>query len=146
MEKYVKIIGFENYEVSDLGNIRNIKTGRILKPIKSKRGYYQLGLYKNNDKKYYSQKVHRIVAMMHLENIENLTDVDHKDRNRLNNAASNLRWVSKKVNLENSLFGKNPYLTINDISGKYCVYYPLTRQYFECITIDDAVLKFLSLQ
>ena len=31
-EEYKQIEDFENYEVSNLGNVRNKKTGRILKP------------------------------------------------------------------------------------------------------------------
>ena len=32
MEEYKFIKDFPNYEVSNLGNVRNIKTGKILKP------------------------------------------------------------------------------------------------------------------
>jgi hypothetical protein len=31
MEEWRQIEGYENYSVSDLGNVRNDKTGRILK-------------------------------------------------------------------------------------------------------------------
>jgi hypothetical protein len=143
MEKYKQIIGFENYEVSDFGNVRNFKTGRILKARISKRGYYQLGLYKN--KKFHSVKIHRIVALMFLENKENFTDVDHKDRNRLNNIPSNLRWVTKKTNNDNSMLGKNSYITFNDVTNKFLVYHSITHQYFEYNHITDATSKFLSL-
>ena len=143
MEIYKKIIGFENYEVSDLGNVRNVKTGRILKARISKRGYYQLGLYKN--KKFHSVKIHRIVALMFLENEENFIDVDHKDRNRLNNIPSNLRWVTKKTNNDNSMLGKNTYITYNDITNKFLVYHSLTRQYFEYNNINEATSNFLIL-
>ncbi len=30
MEEYKIITGYENYEISNLGNVRNIKTNRIL--------------------------------------------------------------------------------------------------------------------
>ena len=36
-ETFVKIDGFEKYEVSNLGKVRNIKSGRILKPYLTKK-------------------------------------------------------------------------------------------------------------
>ena len=39
MEEYKIIKGFENYEVSNFGNIINNKTNRILKPGIDGRGY-----------------------------------------------------------------------------------------------------------
>lgn len=142
MEKYIKIKNFEHYEISDRGNIRNIKTGRILKPRIGKRGYYQLNLRKDN--RSYSMKVHRLVAITHLDNPNNLPEVDHIDRNKLNNVVSNLRWTTKETNLRNTVLGKNPYITYNDINNKYLVYYPITHQYFEYSALNDAILKFMS--
>ncbi len=34
-----------NYEVSSIGRVRNVDTGRILKPVLIKGGYYQVSLY-----------------------------------------------------------------------------------------------------
>ena len=45
--------------------------------------------------------VHRLVAELFVPNPHNLKQVDHRDRNRLNNAASNLRWVTAQQNAEN---------------------------------------------
>ena len=39
VETFVKIEGFEKYEVSNLGKVRNIKSGRILKPFPNRGGY-----------------------------------------------------------------------------------------------------------
>jgi len=38
-------------------------------------------------------RVHRLVAMSFVKNINSLSMVDHIDRNNLNNSVSNLRWV-----------------------------------------------------
>ena len=53
VETFKKFDGFENYSVTDHGNVRNDKTGRILKPG-CDRGYLKVCLRKNektHDKK-----------------------------------------------------------------------------------------------
>lgn len=141
MEKYLQILEFPNYEVSNLGNVRNIKTRRILKTQISKRGKYsQLNLSKYG--KTYAVKVHRLVATTHLDNPNNYLEIDHKDRNKLNNNSSNLRWVTSRVNQENSL-SSNPYITFNNLTNKYLVYIPLLQQYSEYELIEEAISKFL---
>ena len=47
VETYKKIEGFENYSVSDFGNVRNNKTGRILKENIMPNGYLHMGLRKD---------------------------------------------------------------------------------------------------
>ena len=52
-ETWAKINGWPNYEVSTYGNVRNVKTGRILKPmIKDKqKPYLKVNLYNNGKSK-----------------------------------------------------------------------------------------------
>ena len=49
VETFKTIEGFENYSVSDLGNVRNDKTGRILKGVDTN-GYLRVDLRKNKTK------------------------------------------------------------------------------------------------
>jgi len=97
MESWKVIAGFENYEVSDLGNVRNIKTGRILKPNSDK--YLIVNL--TNNKKAISKAIHKLVANAFLENPLNKKCVDHIDHNTKNNKITNLRWCSQQQNLQN---------------------------------------------
>lgn len=127
METYKQINEYPDYEISDMGNIRNIKTKRILKPQTSRKGYFRVSLYKN--KKLYIVEIHRLVAITYIENLDMSNQVDHIDRNRLNNNISNLRWLSKEDNLKNRVFNKpmiyycditnSFYLKINDCVTKY---------------------------
>lgn len=96
MEKWRDIEGFADYEVSDLGNVRNKKNLRILKPRKNKGGYLQVNLYK--DKKCTRKKVHRLVATAFLNIEEDKNCVDHKNGIRDDNRLENLRWCTVKEN------------------------------------------------
>lgn len=96
MEEIWKTIeNYENYEVSSLGNIRNIVTNKMLKPS-NKSGYYHVSLTNKLSKKTF--KVHRLVALTFFQNPENKSDVNHKDKNKLNNTLENLEWNTRKEN------------------------------------------------
>ena len=99
MEVFKKIEEYENYEISNMGNVRNIVTGRILKPCKNNMGYLSVTLYKNNIRKTFL--IHRLVGYAFIPNPQNLTEIDHIDRIRTNNSISNLRWISKSNNNRN---------------------------------------------
>ena len=96
VETFVKIEGFENYEVSNLGKVRNIKSGRILKPFLHRDGYLVHGLYENNKRK--NLFLHRIMAIAFIDNPEEKPKVNHIDENKLNNDLSNLEWCTVREN------------------------------------------------
>ena len=102
------------YKVSNLGkilslNYKNTGKAELLKPSKTKDGYFQVILYKNGESK--TCRVHRLVAEAFLENPENLPEVNHKDENKKNNFVflnedgsvdkkrSNLEWKTHKDNI-----------------------------------------------
>lgn len=93
-EVWKDIANYDKYEVSSFGNVRNKKTGRILKPSNIG-GYYSVGL---SNKKTNSFSVHRLVALAFIENPENKLHVNHKDKNSLNNKLINLEWNTAKEN------------------------------------------------
>lgn len=47
--------------------------------------------------------LHRLVAEHNIPNPENLPQVNHKDRNKLNNHPSNLEWVTNQQNSEHAI-------------------------------------------
>ena len=99
--KWKKIDGYDNYSVSEDGEVRNDKTGRILKPKYNNDGYQRVGLCKNGKVKYFS--VHRLVAEAFIPNSNNLSYVDHINTIRDDNCVENLRWCTHKENCNNTL-------------------------------------------
>ena len=99
-EEFRPIPGFEGYKVSNFGNVMG-KKNTILKYSCSKGGgfYPSIALYK--DKKWYSSRIHRLVALAFIPNPDNLPSVDHIDRNKSNNNVNNLRWADQKTQINN---------------------------------------------
>jgi hypothetical protein len=99
-ENWLPIAGYEGlYEVSDLGRVKNIKTGRIMKPKLEKNGYTRATLHNKGEKKCY---IHRLVLQTFLP-IEDKMDCDHRNHIKNDNRLVNLRWAT---NSENARFQK----------------------------------------
>lgn len=91
---------YEGYSVSTLGNVRNDRTGRILKPGKTKLGYLIVTVGGK------SRYIHQLVmdTFMPISKVEasSLTDIDHIDSCRSNNRLSNLRRCTHSQNLRSA--------------------------------------------
>jgi hypothetical protein len=106
MEEEYKIIkDFENYEISNFGNIKNVKTGRILKKTIDGHGYHMVKLCKEGKK--VNKKIHKLVGNAFIPNPLNKNCIDHKDGNRLNNNIDNLRYVTYQENNMNRKIATN---------------------------------------
>ena len=97
--KQIIIDGEEwHYEVSDSGDVRNTKTGKVLKQRKDGNGCYLIvGLYKDGKQRMFL--VHRLVATMFIPNPNNLDTVNHINENKLDNRSCNLEWLSMLDNI-----------------------------------------------
>ncbi len=95
MEEWKVISGFENYEVSNQGYVRSKKTGLILK-TQVTNGYHCV--YLRNLGKKQKLKIHRLVALHFIQQLNDKTHVNHVDGNKENNTQYNLEWVTPKEN------------------------------------------------
>jgi len=91
------LIGYKGlYEVSDLGNIRSLLKGIVLKKRGHYKGYDRVCVYKNNVRE--TILIHRAVAMSFLPNPQELPVVNHKDSDKKNNNLKNLEWATFSEN------------------------------------------------
>lgn len=87
------------YEVSNLGRIRNIKTGKILIPCPSEKGYMMVCLRCIDDRSR-NIKIHRIVAWHFVPGrTKARNEVNHEDGDKTHNWATNLKWCTRKENI-----------------------------------------------
>jgi len=90
-EIYKEIKGieeFKNFEISNLGNVRNKNSKNILQGQIYKKGR----LYEYNKKRIYA---HELVSKHYLPKPEGEYELIHLDKNTLNNNINNLLWVEK---------------------------------------------------
>jgi len=111
MEIWRKIEGFENYEVSNLGNVKRLDSlvyqsgkiykykGRILKQENVK-GYKRVSLSKGEIIKRFP--VHRLVSIYFHINFNDKKCVNHINGIKTDNRSINLEWVSYSENEKHS--------------------------------------------
>ena len=124
MEEWKFINGYENYKISDHGNVKNNITNKMLKHRINNRGYNNVDLY-NIGKR--TKPIHRLVAEAFLENPDNKRCVDHIDRDKLNNHKSNLRYAT---NSENNM---NKSRQSNNTSGAIGVFFRKDRNKWRAV-------------
>lgn len=98
MEKWIILSEpYNNYAVSDTGQVKNVKTDKILSQhLRNNDGYLQVSLWAQGKRK--SFPVHRLVALNFLDNSDNKRDVNHINGIKTDNRVENLEWVTPSEN------------------------------------------------
>lgn len=144
MEIWKTIKYFEDYQVSNLGNVKMTandasRKERILKPLITNRGYYRVALYKDKKPNFFT--IHRLVANHFIPNPENKKQVNHKDGNKSNNISTNLEWSTGRENKDHAIINKLyangerngraklSQLQVDEIKNSVLNQYELAKQY-----------------
>ena len=94
------------YECSDLGRVRNARTGFVLRAGPNNLGYCHFGARRPDEPKARTFKLHQVIAKAFIPNPNGWPDVNHIDLDKLNNAASNLEWTYDQANQAHAVAGK----------------------------------------
>lgn len=95
--RWKDISGYEGrYQIGDHGEVRNSRTGRMLKPQPFPNGYRWVRLGRGK-----GHLVHRLVAAAFIPG-DNALQVNHKDGRRDHNVWTNLEWLSCSDNHRHS--------------------------------------------
>ena len=129
---------YPNYEVSSEGEVRNVRTGKVMKPVITS-GYPRVNVGRENPR-----TIHRLVALTFIPNPDNKPEVDHIDRNRLNNKLENLRWVTHSENELNKGYHSRKKDSTHHISMDHnsfrVEFYKLKKRIRKCFkTLEEAV-------
>ena len=114
----IPVPGYEKYRVFQDGRIWSHARlpGKFLKLNSNQReGYISVTLVRDGKAK--KTRVHRLVAMAYIENPDNKPQVDHINQVKSDNRISNLRWVTRSEN------GQNTGKRVNNTSGHKCISY-----------------------
>lgn len=97
---FFPIDDYKYYEINKNGEIRNIKTNKLLR-TRLRNGYYIVDLYNNG--KRITKSIHKLIAETFLNKPNENYVVDHINCNRTDNRIENLRYVSQSQNSRNKL-------------------------------------------
>lgn len=135
----MEIQGYEDYLIYENGNIKNKKTGRILKHINGR--YMRVSLRKNKKQKTFY--IHRLLGLAFIPNPNNYYSIDHIDMDKHNNNLDNLRWANRDTQMNNRTIKTNTgydNICLSSI-GYYMIYKKKFIKYLNSskYTLQDAI-------
>ena len=138
-EIWKDIKGYEGlYQVSNLGNIRNLHNARklqdkstIKKQQLTAKGYMRVPLYNGNKCKHYM--VHRLVYEAFKGKIKRGYEINHKDYDRTNNNIDNLEEMTHSDNIR---YSKAKAILQLDLNGNLIKEWNCIREMTRQIGID----------
>lgn len=102
MENWKQIKEYQNYEVSDSGEVRKFGGIKNLKKSLSTNGYHKVRLFKDGIGK--TRTIHKLVAETFLTKQDGLV-INHIDKDKTNNSINNLEYITQRENTHHSRKG-----------------------------------------
>ena len=129
----------DKYEASNNGQIRNARTGRIMKQFTDRFGYKTMTVHPEKNV-IATIRVHRGVAEAFLGERPNGYVVNHKDGNKANNNPENLEYVTSSQNNQHALDTglRHP--------ANMAMYAPRGENHYRSEISEEDVLKVLKLR
>ena len=118
---FIPIKDFETYAINTNGDIKDLRSEKLVIKYKSMDEYWIVSLINKNG--HSIQRIHRLLAIHFIPNPNNELQIDHINRNREDNTINNLRWVSHSENQINKLYDNTKYkkyITLEDVKSKKC--------------------------
>lgn len=127
------IAGYEYlYGITSCGKVWSYRSQKFLAINPNQKGYLQVGLCKNGERK--MLKIHRLVAEAYLPNPNNYDTVDHIDGDRTNNCVNNLQWMAAKDNTRKGTSKKVKCLNTGEIFNSITIaaeYFNVSKEVIE---------------
>lgn len=95
-EQFKSIENYSNYQVSNLGKVVSVVTGKTMIGAIDKGGYQRIGIRDDGGKRNYFY-VHRLVAYAFVDNPNNYDLVEHITEDVKNNCYDNLQWITQTI-------------------------------------------------
>jgi hypothetical protein len=132
MEEFKPIKDFETFAISNFGNVKDLRTGKLKDRFPDTSGYLIVNCQNPNGWK--TLRIHRLVGQHFLEK-KDKEEIDHIDRNKLNNNVNNLRWVDDFEQAENKLI-------IRELPKYIHFYNPNTKKNpYSCYSLQIRCIK-----
>lgn len=143
--EFKTIKSIKNYGINKKGQVKNLKTGKLIKPYIGIDNYEHIILYYNKRK--YRKRVHRLMAEVYFNNCK---VIDHIDSNKTNNHISNLRATTHSKNIKkahrcearkNPHSGRGHHIIVEDKNTNDKLYFKSLREAERFLKIDRHRIK-----